>query len=530
MVKKIILLIFVLCCMAPLGHAQATIAVSASHIQGTNGTPLSSGSLCFQATDQNNNNVGVQLSTGGIVIMTPFCTAISNGAISTFNVPNPGTATPLNVRYRITITQGARNVGNFPGAFLCLQNGACNYPYTFSFDLCLSSGACLNNPLPLPTGPAGPPGLPCSFQGTWAIGTSYSVTQCVIYSSAYYVSLIDSNLGYNPATSPSQWAILTQGIVDCGSLPTSPNSVPQICQSTPSGGVGQAPAFSLIGTPIDPRTTTTEVVNAQDRNSVMTMNNSGATALSIVQMGTSFATSNFTHCVWNIGAGLVTYTPTTSVINGNASQIIPQNWFGCAYSDNTQQYMPVMATISLFPTCTVANSALQFNASTGAFACHAVVPTTINISSTTCSAPSVLTAISAAGAGTCSPLGSWISHAPANFGANISNTTIFTPSNPTDGLYEVVWYVKVDVPGTSCGAGSNTAALTILWNDALGNSESSVVGTLTISANGSAGAFTSGILSIETMNQPVQYSVSSTLASTGCSPAPTYIVDVKGLS
>jgi hypothetical protein len=156
--RKVLFAAVLVLCAASISHAQATIAVSASHIQGLNGANLVSGSLCFQATDANNINIGIQVSGGGTVVSTPFCQAVSNGAIAGFNVPNPATATPLNARYRITITQGSRTVGIFLGTYLCNLSGACTTPYTFNFDNCLSRGACIANPIPIATGPVGPKG------------------------------------------------------------------------------------------------------------------------------------------------------------------------------------------------------------------------------------------------------------------------------------------------------------------------------------------------------------------------------------
>jgi len=161
--RKLLFAVLAMLCATTLARAQATTAVSAHAIQGLNGGLLVSGSLCFQATDQNDNNIGVQVSGGGTVVSTPFCTSVTNGVIVTFNVPNPAVSTPQNVRYRIYVTQGSRVIARFPLAYLCNQSGACGAPYTFNFDTCLSSTACIANPIPVttvpgPTGPAGPTG------------------------------------------------------------------------------------------------------------------------------------------------------------------------------------------------------------------------------------------------------------------------------------------------------------------------------------------------------------------------------------
>ena len=43
------------------------------------------------------------------------------------------------------------------------------------------------------------------FQGTYSAGTTYTTGQSVLYSELFYLSLVDSNTGNTPDTSPSQW-------------------------------------------------------------------------------------------------------------------------------------------------------------------------------------------------------------------------------------------------------------------------------------------------------------------------------------
>jgi hypothetical protein len=93
--------------------------------------------------------------------------------------------------------------------------------------------------------------------------------------------------------------------------PTDQN-VPHVYTSTPVGGVGQAPAWSLPGTAVDTRSTTTEVINAADRSSLVQFTNGSATAATLIQSGTSFATNNFSFGIMVSGAGTVTLTATTS--------------------------------------------------------------------------------------------------------------------------------------------------------------------------------------------------------------------------
>jgi len=73
-----------------------------------------------------------------------------------------------------------------------------------------------------PQGPIGPMGLtgaqgvpgaqgsPATFAGAWSNVTTYNLGTAVSYSGSSYVSLIDSNVGYEPDTNSTQWALLAQ--------------------------------------------------------------------------------------------------------------------------------------------------------------------------------------------------------------------------------------------------------------------------------------------------------------------------------
>src|SRR5262249_22404684 len=54
-------------------------------------------------------------------------------------------------------------------------------------------------------GPQGVRGTSMSFTGPWDGGTAYATLQTVSYNGSSYVSLVDSNSGNQPDTSPSQW-------------------------------------------------------------------------------------------------------------------------------------------------------------------------------------------------------------------------------------------------------------------------------------------------------------------------------------
>jgi hypothetical protein len=80
------------------------ITITATSIQNAAGTPLASGTLSFQATDQTGAPIAFRAGGNGQVITSPAITPISAGAIGSFQVANPATAAPSGFYYRIVIT------------------------------------------------------------------------------------------------------------------------------------------------------------------------------------------------------------------------------------------------------------------------------------------------------------------------------------------------------------------------------------------------------------------------------------------
>jgi hypothetical protein len=60
------------------------------------------------------------------------------------------------------------------------------------------------------SGAQGPAGPPANFTGTWSNTTSYSLGQAVSYApnGDSYISLIGSNIGHEPDTSPADWGLI----------------------------------------------------------------------------------------------------------------------------------------------------------------------------------------------------------------------------------------------------------------------------------------------------------------------------------
>ena len=85
----------------------AYIAITATSIQDASGTPLPSGLLSFQATDQTGAPLVFHVGGTGTVVSKPITTPINAGAINSFQVPDPSQAAPADFYYRIVITDAS---------------------------------------------------------------------------------------------------------------------------------------------------------------------------------------------------------------------------------------------------------------------------------------------------------------------------------------------------------------------------------------------------------------------------------------
>ena len=89
--------------MGTIAAAQNWTTVSATNITDLNQQKLAVGQLCFLGTDQNDTPISFSVGGGGQVLKRAFCAAISNGAVSSFTVPNPANTTPAGVYYRVIV-------------------------------------------------------------------------------------------------------------------------------------------------------------------------------------------------------------------------------------------------------------------------------------------------------------------------------------------------------------------------------------------------------------------------------------------
>lgn len=115
---------------------------------------------------------------------------------------------------------------------------------------------------------------------------------------------------------------------------TTLNGVPQNYVSTAAAGVATAPTLAPGG--VVPRIVsgTSDTILFTDRNKFIQYTNASPIAVTVPQAGTTGFANNFFFCAENRGAGLVTFTPTTSTVNGVATYTLPAGASGCFVSDN----------------------------------------------------------------------------------------------------------------------------------------------------------------------------------------------------
>ena len=114
----------------------------------------------------------------------------------------------------------------------------------------------------------------------------------------------------------------------------------------PTGNTTGAEAWNLASIPINSQTGTSYMVSTVDRGSVIAFNNSNGSAVTLPQAGTTGFEGNFFFDPWNYGtAGDVTITPAGGTIDGAASLTVPPHVFAPVFSDDTNYFAPLLATL-----------------------------------------------------------------------------------------------------------------------------------------------------------------------------------------
>jgi len=127
----------------------------------------------------------------------------------------------------------------------------------------------------------------------------------------------------------------------CGTLPTTPNGVAQVCTSTPSGGVGQAGVFTLVGTVGRTVSGASDTIlcsgTPNDSGNYVLYTNAGAVAVTLGQAGTSCFTNNFRFGIKTGTGATATITPGGGQIAGSngtlgANLVVPPSSTAICYS------------------------------------------------------------------------------------------------------------------------------------------------------------------------------------------------------
>lgn len=110
--------------------------------------------------------------------------------------------------------------------------------------------------------------------------------------------------------------------------------VDSIIPATTNGAV----AVTLAGAGVNAQTGTTYTVLTGDRYKLVTLSNASPVAVTLPQAGSTGFDNSFEFEVKNIGAGLVTITPTTSTIDGAATLTLTNGQSVRIYSNGTNYF------------------------------------------------------------------------------------------------------------------------------------------------------------------------------------------------
>lgn len=367
----------------------------------------------------------IPISGGGINATSAAAGQVPNSSSTTAaawsSSPNLGVNGTTNGGLNLATSVGS-------GAYITIQNGGATTAYTFN----------------LPT----------------TVGTSGQVLTSQAGSAMTWTNVLT-----NPMTTLGDTLYGgASGVLTRLAGPTTPNGITQTECSTPSGSAATAPAWCIPGVPVDAQTGTSYNIPITDDVHLITGNNAAATAWT----GFTLA-NNYTFAATNLGAGLITYTPATGTVNGNASQILPQNYFAFHYTDNTSTFMPVMPTLAAFGNCPDSGgNHINISSTTGLITCGTSSSTTSLAFSAITSATNT-TAAMVVGAG-----GSLNFTSTGTINASTLGGATFAAPGAIGGT------TASGITGTFLTAG---AANTIGWNGTLAKMKSPADGVISLQNN-----------------------------------------------
>lgn len=239
-----------------------------------------------------------------------------------------------------------------------------------------------------------------------------------------------------------------------GAVSITSGSANIVVTPSPLTGTGTIGATFLV----DPRTTTTEAINAGDAGKLVTFSNASAVAVSLPAPTGSFA-AGWSTTAQNKGAGTVTITPASGLINGGATLTLAQNT-GCdVTSDGTNYQISACTAVGggVSGVSSITGTANQIAASASTGAVTLSLPAAVQTTSLALNGCTIGTD------GLCVTGTASLSGVAAIGGVNLTSATI-----PTNG-----WYLQgANSPGLSTNGtlrafatstGSLTAANAAGW-------------------------------------------------------------------
>lgn len=114
---------------------------------------------------------------------------------------------------------------------------------------------------------------------------------------------------------------------------TGPAQFDYICENASTALVN-----CVQGVTVNAQTGTSYTIQSSDRGKFITFSNALAIAVTVPQSGTTGFANGFYFTAKNLGAGLVTFTPTTSTVNGGATTTLATSVGASWFSDNTNYF------------------------------------------------------------------------------------------------------------------------------------------------------------------------------------------------
>ena len=128
---------------ASIASAQTSgwVTLTASNIQSATGGKLATGTLCLQPVDTSNHPLAVTAggTSGGVVLSSPACVTVTNGAISATQVIDTALSSPQNACLRLTVTN-TTGISQLPSSgFSCLQPSSNDAAGTEAYTWCTTT-------------------------------------------------------------------------------------------------------------------------------------------------------------------------------------------------------------------------------------------------------------------------------------------------------------------------------------------------------------------------------------------------------